>query len=311
MQTGEIQKRGVAMSKRVMAICLAVLIFAVSCASCANTPAPEPSAESSAETVTVPTTLPEPFPEETEATRPEGAVDAISMLPEGKWTDVTGLRWTQGYYSSGVGVPIDREMLRSVLEDAWVYPGEAQEESKPAYVFFLEIGGQEWCLSVGSDGTMMVAEMVEGIRPGRKSLSEQKSYFRDDGTLYSTLTDTCFSVSALLPELPWDYAEWVLFTADGSNLGQGDLDAEWMRELLLKTEFTAQADGVQSADDVYSLFFSNSELEPLHHCVIEVYNTGAVTFKIQMATGIVLQQNYTVDQPLYDILTEKFFPSGK
>lgn len=295
------------MKRKVIILVLAALIVAAS-ASCAHTPAPESTAEGTLESVAVPTEPAEPSEEATEATRPEDSAAALSVLPEGEWTNVIGLQETGYYYSSGAGIPIDQEMLKAALELGWVRQGEAQEESFPAYVIVLEIDGQEWYLRVGSDGAIFTAQILTDVTPGRKQLSQEKNWFRDDGSLYNSLRKSCFSMEALLPELPWDYAEWVLFSADGNNMGQGDLDPEWMQKVLLEMEFTVRNDAVQPASDVYTLFMANSEQEPFYRCAIDVFPSGVITFRIQVAEGVLLAQNYTADSPLFDILTEKFFP---
>lgn len=242
-----------------------------------------------------------------------------SILPEKPWNSMTWRRAVSGIgqYESG---QYDPEEMYTLLENVPLYPTEEEyTEKRDGYLLLVcnpDIAPvTRYTVWIDAQGGI-------SIESDQNSLEDEPQYYRTDPEVIDALDETLLgyclrdvtdignddTLGALLPELPWSQADWILCDAQEHIIDQGKFDPEQMLELANKTALESSDTGLNPEKKSVTLLLSNPGTEPLQRCDIYIDELGAVEFRIRVWQGYLVERYYQADRTFYDTLMAMLYP---
>ena len=110
----------------------------------------------------------------------------------------------------------------------------------------------------------------------------------------------------LLPEQPWNLADWILADENVHIRDQGKIDPELLLKIASKAALESKDVGLTPGKKSFTLLLANSDLLPVQRKSIYIDELGNIEFRIQVAQGYLVERFYQADPSLYDTLAEIF-----
>ena len=245
---------------------------------------------------------------------PEPVALLGTILPEKPWNSMTWVRFTPhiGRYESG---QYDPEAMYSLLEVLPLYAAEeelTQGENADGYLLLVcnpDIQPlTRYTLWIDTEGTVT----IENDQPW------DTRHYRTAPVIVDTLDEMLLGYSLggaadigkvktfadLLPEQPWEYADWILHNENGHILNQGKIDSEKLIKLANQTAVENREIGLEPGKRSFELLLANSDLVPVQRNSIYIDELGNIEFRIQVAQGYLVERFYQADPSFFDALEE-------
>ena len=247
---------------------------------------------------------------------PEPVAVLGSILPEQPWNSMAWVRFTPhiGRYESG---QYDPEDMYSLLEALPLYAAEeepTEEENADGYLLMVcnpEIQPlTRYTVWIGTEGTVT----IDNDQPW------DTRYYRTDPEIVDALDEMLLGYSLgsaadigkvktfadLLPEQPWNLADWILADENVHIRDQGKIDPELLLKIASKAALESKDVGLTPGKKSFTLLLANSDLLPVQRNSIYIDELGNIEFRIQVAQGYLVERFYQADPSLYDTLAEIF-----
>ena len=250
---------------------------------------------------------------------PEPVALLGTILPEKPWNSMTWVRFTPriGRYESG---QYDPEEMYALLENIPLYTAEekhteTQDSSQPEGDGYLLLVCNpdiqpltRYTVWIGTEGTVT----IDNDQPW------DTRYYRTDPEIVDALDEMLLGYSLgsaadignvktfadLLPEQPWEYADWILHNENGHILNQGKIDSEKLIKLANQTAVENREIGLEPGKRSFELLLANSDLVPVQRNSIYIDELGNIEFRIQVAQGYLVERFYQADPSFFDALEE-------